>query len=97
MLVAHLTSAHTRGDTRIFIKECSSLIQHSFDTSLIVADGMKDENINGLAIYDVGKCKNRIDRILNTTKRVYRKAIELDADIYHIHDPQLIPVGLKLK
>jgi glycosyltransferase involved in cell wall biosynthesis len=35
--------------------------------------------------------------MLGTTRRVLNKAIELDADIYHVHDPELVPVGLKLK
>jgi glycosyltransferase involved in cell wall biosynthesis len=35
--------------------------------------------------------------MLKTTGRIFRKALALDSDIYHLHDPELIPVGLKLK
>lgn len=35
-------------------------------------------------------------RMISTTKAVYHKALELDADIYHIHDPELLPYALKL-
>lgn len=38
-----------------------------------------------------------MDRIFKTTRRVFDKALELDADIYHLHDPELIPIGLKLR
>ena len=31
-----------------------------------------------------------------STKMIYKKAIELDSDIYHLHDPELIPIGVKL-
>ena len=34
--VCHLTSAHARGDTRIFVKQCVSLAQAGFYTYLIV-------------------------------------------------------------
>jgi glycosyltransferase involved in cell wall biosynthesis len=30
-------------------------------------------------------------------KKAYQKALELDAEVYHFHDPELLPVGLKLK
>lgn len=95
--VCHLTSAHPRFDTRIFLKECTSLAKAGYDTSLIVADGLGAEEKNGIHIFDVGASGGRMDRILNAPKRVLKKALELDADIYHFHDPELIPIGLKLK
>ncbi len=96
--ITHLTSAHPRYDTRIFIKECSSLAKvKSYKVSLIVADGFGNEEKNNVHILDVGKQEGRINRIVKTTKNVLSKAIELDSDIYHLHDPELMPVGLKLK
>lgn len=96
-LACHLTSVHPRRDTRIFWKMCTSLAQNGYDTTLIVADGLGDEEYNGVKIYDVGQSKGRVNRILGATKRVYKEALRLDADIYHLHDPELIPIGLKLK
>lgn len=96
--ITHLTSAHPRYDTRIFIKMCSSLAAHGYDVSLIVADGKGDEVKNGVSIFDVGaKTGGRLSRMTKTVKRVFEKAKELDADIYHLHDPELIPAGIKLK
>lgn len=95
--ICHLTSVHPRYDIRIFIKECNSLSKNGFAVNLIVADGKGNENIDGREIYDVGKPKNRIERVIKTTKKVFKKALEIEADIYHFHDPELIPIGLKLK
>lgn len=97
MRVIHLTSAHPRLDTRIFLKECISLANAGYTVFLIVADGKGDEIKNKVAICDVGASKGRLDRIFNAPSRVLARAIELEADIYHLHDPELIPIGLKLK
>jgi glycosyltransferase involved in cell wall biosynthesis len=95
--IAHLSSVHPRFDTRIFLKECVSLAANGNSVSLVVADGKGDETKSNVAIYDVGASKGRLDRICNAPGRVFQKAIALDADVYHLHDPELIPIGLKLK
>lgn len=97
MFVAHLTSVHPRFDTRIFHKMCSSLVLGSHEVALVVADGKSDEFSRGVQIYDVGAPRGRIHRILKAPARVLAKAFELNADIYHLHDPELLPIGLKLK
>lgn len=95
--ITHLTSVHPRYDTRILIKECSSLVKvEGYEVSLVVADGLGNEVKNDVHIFDVGKLEGRLNRIFRTTKNVLAKAIELDSDIYHLHDPELIPIGLKL-
>lgn len=95
--VVHLTSVHPRYDTRIFLKECTSLARAGFETFLIVADGKGDELKNGVSIHGVDASKGRLDRILHAPSRVLQMALVLDADVYHLHDPELIPIGLKLK
>jgi glycosyltransferase involved in cell wall biosynthesis len=97
MKIAHLTSVHPRYDTRIFNKECRSLARNGYEVSLVVADGKGDEKQDGVFIFDVGRDKSRMQRMVFTTKRVFQKAITLNADLYHIHDPELIPAGLRLK
>lgn len=95
--VVHLTSAHPRSDIRIFVKQCRTLVDSGYDVSLVVADGKGDSVDGGVKIFDVGASKGRLSRFLDTTKRVFAKAAELDASIYHFHDPELMPIGLKLK
>lgn len=97
MKVAHLTSAHPRYDIRIFRKECRTLVEHGYDVSLIVADGKGNELVDGVSIVDAGLLQGRLNRIFHTTRYVYKKALDINADIYHLHDPELLPIGLKLK
>lgn len=97
LTIAHLTSAHPRTDIRILLKECTSLARYGYTVSLVVADGKGEEKKAGVAIYDVGASKGRLNRIRSAPGRVLAKALELDADVYHLHDPELLPIGLKLK
>lgn len=93
--IVHLTSVHPRYDVRIFHKECMSLSKN-WEVALIVADNKGDEICQNIKIYDVGKENGRFNRIFKTTKKVYQKALQLNGDIYHFHDPELLPVGKKL-
>lgn len=96
--VCHLTSVHPRYDTRIFYKMCSSLVRNGYDVYFVVADGLGDETKNNVKIIDTGgKTEGRLSRITKTVQRVFVTAKTLDSDIYHLHDPELIPIGLKLK
>lgn len=95
--IAHLTSAHPRYDVRIFLKQCRTLAEHDYDVTLVVADSEGDELHHGVRIVDVGAAQGRLHRIFKTTRRVLASAIAIDADIYHLHDPELIPAGLHLK
>lgn len=97
MKVVHLTTVHSRSDTRIFLKECRSLAADGHEVTLIVADGLGEEVRDGVSIVDVGKPNGRRDRMLGATRRAMRRAVAAGADVYHFHDPELLPVGLALK
>lgn len=95
--IAHLSSAHPRHDTRIYFKQCRSLARHGYEVTLVVADGQGEADADGVRIVDVGSLPGRANRMLRTTRRVLARALDLDADVYHLHDPELIPAGLRLK
>lgn len=96
--VCHLTSTHKRYDVRIFQKECRSLAKHGFDVTLIVNDDLDDEEVNGVKIVSTRfKPQKRIQRMKNSYKNFLKLSLEVNADIYHFHDPELLPVGNKLK
>jgi glycosyltransferase involved in cell wall biosynthesis len=94
--VCILTSVHHPFDIRIFHKEAKSLLKAGYEVTL-VAQHDKDEIVEGIKILSLPKPRNRIVRMTRTVWQAYRKALKIDADIYHFHDPELIPIGLLLK
>lgn len=97
--VCHITTVHSnRYDVRIFQKECASLAEAGYDVTLIVNDELPDEVRNGVKITSIAvSCRNRVERLIKASRIAYKKALELNADIYHIHDPELLRIAVKLK
>lgn len=95
--IAHLTSVHPRLDTRILVKECCSLAAAGHEVFLVVADGLGNEEREGVHILDAGGYRGRLDRMLRASRRVIRQARTLEAEVYHLHDPELLPFALSLK
>jgi glycosyltransferase involved in cell wall biosynthesis len=97
MKVCHITSVHSAMDTRILIKECQSLQKAGHEVVYIVPNA-EDSIQFGVKIKGVSStAANRLKRMINTTSLVYEEALRQDADVYHFHDSELIPIGLKLK
>jgi glycosyltransferase involved in cell wall biosynthesis len=94
--VVHMTSAHPALDARIFHRECRSLARVGFDVT-IVCPHSEDLVADSVHIKSVPRDTSRLGRMTRTAWRVYREARKLNADIYHFHDPELIPAGLLLR
>lgn len=95
--VCHLTNVHSAYDGRIFEKECCSLAKAGYEVYLI-APNAQEKIINEVNIVGVdAKRAGRIYRIFILSIKIYKKALEIDAHIYHFHDPELLPIGAKLK
>lgn len=94
MKVCILTTAHSPFDERIFHKEAKSLAEAGYEV-VIVAPHEKSEVKEGVRIQAVTPLSSRTDRIWRL-KSLYKRALQENADIYHFHDPDLIPVALWL-
>ena len=95
--ICHVTSAHQSNDVRIFQKECKSLAkQKSFNVYLVAqGESRKEDNVTVLGIGK--KTKGRLGRIFGFSRQIYKRAAGLNADIYHLHDPELLLYARKLK
>jgi len=94
--VCILTSVHSVFDVRIFHKQAKSLVQAGHSVTLI-APHCKNEIVECIQIRSLKLKKNRFLRIFITVWLLLRLAIKEKADVYHFHDPELIPIGLFLK
>ena len=95
--ICHVTSAHKSDDARIFKRECGSLARvPDYDVYLLAKGESREEA--GVTVIGVGEMpEGRWERYFGFTKTLLEKALEIDADIYHLHDPELLSVADKLR
>lgn len=98
MKVCHVTSAHNSDDVRIFKKECTSLAKNPENEVYIVGEGIGIKEVSGVQFIGCGDRPNsRRKRMLEFAVKVVDEAIKIDADIYHLHDPELLRYALRFK
>lgn len=100
--IAHISTVHQPFDQRIFHRECASLARAGYRTHLLVQLGEPYRQVNGVHVHAVDRPQpnrlglhlgRRLRRLLTTAQAARR----LEARVYHLHDPELIPLGLWLK
>lgn len=94
--VCILTSAHQVSSTRIFYRHAKALKQAGYRVVYIVQHN-KSEVIDDIEIIPLPKPKCRFERMTKVVWGLFISALKEKADIYHFHDPELIPVGILLK
>ena len=98
--IAHISTVHSRTDTRIFLKEVQTLSQeNNYELYLIVADGLGQEKKNNINIIDIARKRqtNRILRMFLTSFSMFIRVLKLKPKLVHFHDPELIPIAILLK
>jgi glycosyltransferase involved in cell wall biosynthesis len=99
--ICHMSSVHHGLDTRIFRKECVSLAKAGYETHLVTNasnDDIVEAARHGVTLHPLAAQQggNRLARILFHARHCYDMARSLNADLYHFHDPELIPYGVLL-
>ena len=97
--VCHLAAVHKLNDMRVYEKECKSLAANGFDVTLIgFGEQEHSDQAHGVKrIWLHCPIKNHLEILTRRNRLLLNKAMEEDAAIYHLHEPELLPLGLKLK
>lgn len=95
--VVHMTSVHPPIDNRIFHKMCLSLAAAGYDVTLVAPDSPVKPPTDKVRLVSVPRVKGRLGRMFWTALRVCRVALSRRADVYHFHDPELIPWGVLMR
>ncbi len=89
-----ITTVHPPLDTRIFYREALSL--NKYYVVEIISTVKEDFVKEGVSIKGLGVPKNRFVRFTKLFSAL-KEAIKSNADMYHFHDLELIPVGILLR
>lgn len=68
-----------------------------YDVTLIAQLAGGDINLHGVKLRALKPPADRRERMTSTIRALYQIAVREDADIYHFHDPELLPIGVLLK
>ena len=95
--VCHVTSAHPPEDGRIFRRACVAAALAGYETVLVErGDSYTKQGVRIVGIGEPAKPGRRY-RMTTFAKKAYQAALAEDADLYHLHDPELLRFARKLK
>jgi glycosyltransferase involved in cell wall biosynthesis len=87
--VCHVTSVHSPLDARVLYHECRSLATR-WATTLVCRDDGGDRTVEGVRIVTLPRARGRLARFAGAHD-VVALAERQAADLYHFHDPELLP------
>ena len=91
-----VTSAHPLLDKRVFQRHAKFLVDAGFEVHLVAPHSAARDEVDGVVVHGFQRRNGYIGRFANL-RRIGRLAREVRADLYHLHDPDLLPVGLWLE
>jgi glycosyltransferase involved in cell wall biosynthesis len=95
-IICHVTTVHEADDVRIFYKECLSLSKIKNYKVIICAPGSIPVSSN-VVHHKIPKASSyRPLRFFNSQLIAVRLVTKVKASIWHIHDPELLPLAVLL-
>jgi len=87
-----ISTVHTAFDNRIFHREARSLRRAGYQVTLIAQHPQRRSEVEGIQVLGLKPVRRRWQRLLRIIQAL-RWARKLRADCYHLHDPELLPLG----
>lgn len=101
-VICHLSTVHSGLDTRIALKECATLRHSGHDCFLVIPASAADVGQAlelGIRLVPLSgmDAHGRLHRATVGAVAGFRAALATGARIFHVHDPELIPLAVLLK
>jgi len=97
MKVCHVISGYYRNDARVFLRQCLSLKRAGFDVSIVTNDGEPDMVLEGIPIISCRLHWRRWKVLVAAKHQFMPEVVRVDADVYQLHSPELLPLAKPLK
>ena len=94
MRIYHVTTAHQADDVRIFERECRSLASVPGNEVVLAAPGIIPPGKHVRQLVLPATPARRSERFLMSSWRAGRALRGTGADVYHFHDPELLPLAI---
>lgn len=97
MKVCHVISGYFRNDARNFQRQALSLKKAGYDVCFVTNDGEPDEVLEGIPFIS---CKARYPRwktLIAAKHQFLPELRRVDADVYQLHSPELLPLAAPLQ
>lgn len=91
MRICHITSMHDWDDDRIYQRACLGLAQKGHEVHLVATMPQEDLPLQEKINFHWLRYRQGWKRRWKSSREAIRKAIDVNADIYHFHDPDLLP------
>ena len=82
--------------SRVFHREATSLARAGYEVILVAANA-RAETVQGVRIIPLPEKRTLFQRYVCNNVCCLWQGLRIRADVYHFHDPELIPVGMLLR
>lgn len=95
--VCHVISGYFRNDARNFQRQARSLKRAGYDVCFVTNDGEPDGVLEGIPFISCRRHYPRWKALLAARRQFLPELTRVDADVYQLHSPELLPLTRPLQ